>query len=245
MTSDTLSSYPGRSRSHAPLVLVVDDEPEARLYISINLEATGYQVIGAEDGQGALARFAECDPDLVVLDLMMPRLDGFAVCREIRARSSAPILVLSARDRELDKVRALDLGADDYLTKPFGIEEFLARVRAALRRRRALPPENDQRLSVGPLVVDLDARRVLVAGLPVRLTPTEFALIVELAQHAGKVLTHRHLLQRVWGATYGNEGTYLHTYMRRLRRKIEADPRRPRLLLTEPGIGYSLTSPEG
>ncbi len=233
---------PGRLR--AARVLVVDDEPEALLYIAANLRATGYEVMTAGDGEAALARFAERPPDLVVLDLMMPVLDGFVVCRELRRASLVPIVVLSARDREFDKVRALDLGADDYLTKPFGVEEFLARIRAVLRRHHVLSTAAEPSLRVGRLTIDLDARQVTVAGRPVRLTPTEYALVVELARHAGKVLTQRQLLQRVWGADYGDEGSYLHTYMRRLRQKIEADPQHPAILITEPGIGYRLAAGE-
>jgi DNA-binding response OmpR family regulator len=230
------------SRLRAPRILVVDDEPEALLYIAANLQATGYAVITAEDGEAALARMAERAPDLVVLDLMMPGLDGFSVCRTIRAASLVPIVVLSARDREFDKVRALDLGADDYLTKPFGVEEFLARVRAALRRHRFQAEGASRHLRAGPLAIDAGARQVTVAGRLVRLTPIEYALLLEFARHAGAVLTHRQLLQRVWGAEYGDEGSYLHTYIRRLRRKIEADPQRPVLLLSEPGVGYRLAA---
>jgi two-component system KDP operon response regulator KdpE len=238
----TSARLPSPHRLRAPRILVVDDEPEALLYIMSNLQATGYEVVTAEDGAEALERVKQHAPDAIVLDLMMPGLDGFNVCRAIRAVSPVPILILSARDREFDKVRALDLGADDYLTKPFGVEEFLARIRAVLRRHHVLTGVPERHLRVGALSIDLEARQVTVAGQPVRLTPTEYALVVELARHAGAVLTHRQLLQRVWGVEYGNEGSYLHTYIRRLRRKIEADPGRPTLLLTQPGIGYRLAS---
>jgi two-component system KDP operon response regulator KdpE len=233
MNTPRAGPRPATGALRAPLILVVDDEPEALLYATANLHATG-----------ALARCAERAPDLIVLDLMMPGLDGFALCREIRRSSRVPIVVLSARDREYDKVHALDLGADDYLTKPFGVEEFLARVRAMLRRNHVLSNAAQHLLTVGHLTIDLEARQVTVAGRPVRLTPTEFALLAELARHPGKVLTQRHLLQRVWGTDYGDEGSYLHTYMRRLRQKIEADPRRPALLVTEQSIGYRLVPGE-
>jgi two-component system KDP operon response regulator KdpE len=168
----------------------------------------------------------------------MPGPDGFAVCQAIRQRSAVPIIMLSARGQEKDKVKALDLGADDYLTKPFGIEELLARVRAALRRGQMEGPATAEVLDAGDLRIDFAARRVTREGAEVRLTPTEYALLVQLARSAGKVLTHTVLLQRVWGPEYRDESDYLWAYVRRLRRKLEADPEHPRHLLTEPGVGY-------
>ena len=221
-----------------PKVLIVDDEPEVLKYVGANLRARGYDTATAADGNEALARFAEEHPDLVLLDITMPGPDGFAVCQAIRQRSAVPIIVLSARGQEKDKVKALDLGADDYLTKPFGVEELLARVRAALRRGQQEGPATVEALEAGDLRIDFAARRVTVAGAEVRLTPTEYALLAQLARSAGKVLTHTVLLQRVWGPEYRDESDYLWAYVRRLRRKLEADPEHPRHLLTEPGVGY-------
>ncbi len=229
----------------APRVLVVDDEPATVRYVSINLKARGYQVLTAYDGLEALKAVEEHPLDLVILDLGLPGLDGFQVCREIRRFSQVPILVLSARGREQDKVRALDLGADDYLTKPFGVEELLARIRAILRRA-GLSPEGGGRAPYvcGDLKIDFQARRVTVRGEPISLTPTEYRLLTYLALNAGRVLTHRILLQAVWGPEYETEREYLWTYIRRLRQKLEEDPDRPRYILTEPGVGYRLRAPD-
>ncbi|HET8627063.1 MAG TPA: response regulator transcription factor [Thermomicrobiales bacterium] len=224
-----------------PTILVVDDEPEVLKYVGANLRARGYDTATAADGTEALARFGAGVYDLVLLDVTMPGPDGFAVCQAIRARSAVPIIMLSARGQEKDKVRALDLGADDYLTKPFGVDELLARVRAALRRGGpAAGPAADEAFRAGDLRIDYAARRVARAGEEVRLTPTEYELLVQLARSAGKVLTHTVLLQRVWGPEYRDESDYLWAYVRRLRRKLEPDPEHPRYLLTEPGVGYRL-----
>jgi two-component system KDP operon response regulator KdpE len=222
-------------------VLVVDDEQPLREFIRKNLAARGFQVHVAATGLEALAIFEQQPLDLIILDVMMPWLDGLEVTRRLRQRSAVPIIILTALGEQRDKVAALDLGADDYLTKPFGVEELLARVRAVLRRAQAqpaAPPAAAGVLQAGELVLDPDARRVLRAGEPLHLTPTEFALLHVLMSHAGKVLTHREILQRVWGPEYGDETEYLRVYVRRLRHKIEADPLQPRHLVTEHGVGY-------
>ena len=224
-------------------VLVVDDEPETTKYVSANLQARGYDVLTAGDGLMALETFRESVVDLVILDIMMPGLDGFEVCRAIRRRSGVPIIMLSARGQEKDIVRALDLGADDYLTKPFGVEEMLARVRATLRRtpRTGVAPRPP--LVMEDLKIDFAARRIMVRGREVQLTPTEYDLLVHLAINAGRVLTHRALLQAVWGLEYSDETEYVWVYIRRLRRKIEPDPGNPRYILTQPGVGYCFVAP--
>lgn len=224
-------------------VLVVDDEPETVKYVSANLRARGYDVLAAQDGRTALKVFGESIVDLVILDIMMPGPDGFEVCRAIRQQSDVPIVMLSARGQEKDVVRALNLGADDYLTKPFGVEEMLARVRAVLRRTAQPPATPRPPLSVGDLEIDFAARRVLVRSRQVQLTPTEYKLLAHLAVNAGRVLSHRLLLQAVWGPEYGDETEYLWAYIRRLRRKIEPDPGNPRYILTHPGVGYSFAAP--
>jgi len=226
-----------------PRVLLVDDEPETIKYVSANLRARGYDVLTAEDGLTALKAFRESVVDLVILDIMMPAPDGFEVCRAIRRRSGVPIIMLSARGQEKDIVRALDLGADDYLTKPFGVEEMLARVRAALRRIPQTGVTPRPPLVMKDLEIDFVARRVTVRGSAVQLTPTEYDLLVHLAVNAGRVLTHRTLLQAVWGPEYGDETEYVWVYIRRLRRKIEPDPNNPRYILTQPGVGYSFVAP--
>ncbi len=222
-------------------ILVADDEAPLRDFISRNLRARGYTVLEASNGLEAMALWETEAPQLLVLDIMMPRLDGLEVCRRIRERSIVPIIVLTALDAESDKVAALDQGADDCLTKPFGVEELLARVRASLRRSdwesQAPKPEPGVR-RYGPLAIDLEGHVVSRDGVEIRLTPTEFALLAQLVTHAGKVLTHRQLLQRVWGEEYGAEAEYLRVYMGRLRRKIEEDAANPRHLVTEQGVGY-------
>jgi two-component system KDP operon response regulator KdpE len=218
-------------------VLVVDDEPQIRRALRTALAGHGYRVEVAEDGEAALTMLAGRPPDVVVLDLMMPGVDGFEVLRQTRAWSRVPIVVLSARGQERDKVEALDLGADDYLTKPFGIAELLARVRAVLRRAG---PVAGSRLTVGNVGIDLARHVVTKAGVEVHLTPTEYDLLRVLAVDAGKVLTHRQLLERVWGGYAAANSQQLRVYVNYLRRKLEDDPARPRLLLTEPGVGYRL-----
>ncbi len=224
-----------------PRVLIVDDEPETLKYVGANLKARGYDVVTAADGNEALQRSEEDLFDLILLDITMPGPDGFAVCQAIRQRSTVPIIMLSARGQEKDKVKALDLGADDYITKPFGIEELLARIRSSLRRSQQDTMQSGP-LVVGDLTINFDERRVFRDGQEVKLTPTEYALLVQLVRSSGKVLSHSVLLQRVWGPEYGEESDYLWAYVRRLRRKLEADPEHPRYILTEPGVGYRFSS---
>jgi len=218
-------------------VLVVDDEPQIRRALRTALGGHGYAVEVAEDGEGALAALAARVPDVVVLDLMMPGIDGLEVVRQTRAWSKVPIVVLSARGEERVKVEALDLGADDYLTKPFGLDELLARVRAVLRRAGA--PQNPV-LTAGDVAIDLARHVVTRRGEEVHLTPTEYDLLRVLATDADKVLTHRQLLERVWGGYASENSQQLRVYVNYLRRKLEDDPARPRLLVTEPGVGYRL-----
>ncbi len=226
-----------------PRVLVVDDEPETVKYVGANLRARGYDVLTAADGRTALKVFDESVVDLIILDIMMPGPDGFEVCQAIRQRSDVPIIMLSARGQEKDVVSALDLGADDYLTKPFGVEEMLARVRAALRRSARTGVTLRPPVTAGELKIDFAARLVTVQDREVRLTPTEYELLAQLAINAGRVLTHRALLQAVWGPEYGDETEYVWAYVRRLRRKIEPDPSNPEYILTEPGVGYHFVGP--
>ncbi|MEZ4862518.1 MAG: response regulator transcription factor [Caldilineaceae bacterium] len=224
-------------------VLLVDDELQTLKYIGANLRARGYEILTAGDGRVGLKLFEENLVDLLILDIMMPGLDGFQLCQAVRRQSDVPIVILSARGHEKDIVRALDLGADDYLTKPFGVEEMLARVRAVLRRaaQRAITP--CQPVALCDLKIDFATRQVTVQDESVNLTPTEYNLLAHLALNAGRVLTHRALLQAVWGPEYGDETDYLWAYIRRLRRKVEPDPGNPRYILTQPGVGYTLCCP--
>jgi two-component system KDP operon response regulator KdpE len=219
-------------------VLVVDDEHSIRRAVGRALTARGYDVQLATDGEQALSVAAAFQPDLVVLDLNLPALDGLSVCRQLRVWSSVPILVLSVREDEADKVAALDLGADDYLTKPFGIDELLARVRALLRRAGAQGAAKPVRFRTNELEIDLDTSSVTRAGAEVRLTKTEWALLTALCQHPGKLLTHRWLLERVWGHGYAEDVDVLRVFISQLRKKLEQDPARPKLIATDPGIGY-------
>jgi len=222
-------------------ILVVDDDPELLRLVEICLSVTKAQVYTAPDGQMGLRQFFLLRPDLVVLDVMMPDLDGWQVCQHVRLHSDVPILFLTAMGREEDVVRGLDCGAVDYVTKPFSPRVLVARVRAALRRR-ALTPGPDRPpthgYSDGHLTVDLDAHRVLVRGQPVRLTAKEYQLLACLLRNAGRVLTYRQILEEVWGWEYQNNADYAHVYMWRLRKKLERDPRNPQYLLTEHGVGY-------
>lgn len=221
-------------------VLVVDDEPAIRRTVSAGLSARGYAVRVASTGQEAVASAAEDPPDLVILDLGLPDIDGVDVCRRIRAWSQVPILVLSAEASDYRKVLALDEGADDYVTKPFSMPELLARVRVALRHRPSADGEDDPAvLEVGDLRIDLARHRVSVADREVELTPKEFAFLALLARWPGRVLTHRAILQEVWGPEYGHETHYLRVYASQLRKKLQDRPERPRLV-TEPGVGYRL-----
>ncbi|HYT79278.1 MAG TPA: response regulator transcription factor [Actinomycetota bacterium] len=219
-------------------ILVVDDEEEIRRAVGRALAARDYVVETAEDGEQAVAAARRFDPDLVVLDLNMPGLDGFAVCRQLRTWSQVPILVLSVREDETDKVTALDLGADDYLTKPFGTDELMARVRALLRRAGAQGSPPAVRFVAEGLEIGLDAHRVIRSGEDVKLTKTEWSLLEELSRHPGKLLTHNWLLEHVWGPGYTGDVDVLRVFISQLRGKIEPDPARPRIIATDPGIGY-------
>jgi two-component system, OmpR family, KDP operon response regulator KdpE len=217
-------------------VLVVDDEPQILRGMGTNLRARGYEVDTAADGEQALDVAARQRPDVVILDLGLPGIDGIEVIRGLRAWSSMPIVVLSARDQERDKVLALDAGADDYVTKPFGMDELLARLRAAVRR--STPADEAAVVETPAFSVDLGAKRVSSAEGDVRLTPTEWHLVELLVRHPGKLLSQRQLLHEVWGQRYEDETNYLRVYMAQIRRKLEPDPARPRFFITEPGMGY-------
>jgi two-component system, OmpR family, KDP operon response regulator KdpE len=218
-------------------VLVVDDEAPIRRALAANLKARGYDVDAAETGEQALDLAARHHPDVVLLDLGLPGIDGLEVIDGLRGWTRVPIVVLSARGAERDKVAALDAGADDYVAKPFGMDELLARLRAAVRR--ATPADEEPVVATTDFTVDLSAKRVLdPAGEPVRLTPTEWQLLEVLVRHAGKLVTQRQLLRDVWGPSYGDESNYLRVHMAHLRRKLEPDRSRPRYLITEPGMGY-------
>jgi len=221
-------------------ILVVDDEPHILRALGTSLRGAGYEVVTATAAAEALTAAAMRPPDAVILDLVLPDGSGIDVCRELRQWTDVPVLVLSAVGDEHEKVLALDAGADDYVTKPFGIDELLARLRAVLRRA---PPAGDPVIDLGELVVDVEKRLVTLHGEPVALTPTEFELLRFLVQNEVKLLTHPAILQAVWGPNYGKESNYLHVYVSQLRRKIEADPTRPRYLLTESGAGYRLVRP--
>jgi two-component system, OmpR family, KDP operon response regulator KdpE len=221
-------------------ILAVDDEPQILRALATNLRARGYDVDLAETGETALTIAATKHPDLVILDLGLPGIDGVEVIRGLRGWTRVPIIVLSVREAERHKVAALDAGADDYVTKPFGIEELLARLRAALRR--ALP-RGEPTIEVGDLRIDLDKHSVSRAGEPIRLTPHEFGMLSLFARNQGKLLTHRTILREVWGPAYQVESHYLHVYVSQLRRKLERDSTRPRYILTEPGAGYRFVDP--
>ncbi len=227
--------------SDGPLVLVVEDEPQMRRFIRASLNSHGYRVIEAERAGEVVALMTSHNPALVLLDLGLPDGDGIDVTTRLREWSRVPIIVISARGREDDKVAALDAGADDYLTKPFGVNELLARMRVALRHaERGDGSTSPQVLVFGDLTVDLARREVAKGSEPVHLTPIEYKLLVLFAQHAGKVLTHRQILKEVWGPAYATQTHYVRVHMAELRKKVEADPSRPKLLITEPGVGYRL-----
>ena len=225
----------------ATRILVVEDDRNIVDLIRANLSIRGYDVVVSDDGSKVLWMLEVERPDLVILDLMLPGADGFELCREIRERSSVGIIVVSARRGEHDKVSALNLGADDYITKPFGVEELLARISATLRRTRpgTAEPAEDPRIEIGDVIIDLDAQLVTSAGKAVHLTPTEFALLRELALNRGRLLSHATLLRRVWGVGYETETEYIRVYVRRLRAKLEP-PGSPPLIITEPRAGYRL-----
>jgi two-component system KDP operon response regulator KdpE len=217
-------------------VLVVDDEPQIVRALTTNLKALGYETGAAATGEEALIEAANRRPDAVILDLGLPGVDGVEVIRGLRGWSGMPIIVLSVRDREDDKIAALDAGADDYVTKPFGMGELLARLRAALRR--AVPGEETALVETPDFVIDLSAKKVGRDQEEVRLTPTEWGIVEVLARNPGRLVTQRQLLRDVWGPSYGEESNYLRVYMAQIRRKLEPDPGRPRYFLTEPGMGY-------
>ena len=227
-------------------ILIADDDPQLLRLMMRNLQLEGYDVLGVGDGQQALSRIEQRAPDLVLLDVMMPKMDGFTVCHRVRQFSRVPIIMVTARGQDQDKVRGLDLGADDYLAKPFSVEELLARVRAVLRRSQLAANRSSQGLqatmTTGDLTVDYSQHSVRRAGEELTFTPTEYRLLAYLAQNAGRILPHDLLLEQVWGAEYLGEKHVLHVTIARLRSKIEADPTRPRYLLTRAGVGYTLAA---
>jgi two-component system, OmpR family, KDP operon response regulator KdpE len=223
-------------------VLVVDDEPQILRALRASLRGAGYEVETADTAAGALTAAALAPPDAVILDLVLPDGRGTDVTRELRTWSTVPVIVLSVVGEESEKVAALDAGADDYVTKPFGVDELLARLRAAMRR---VEPSSEPVIEIGELRIDLEKRAVSVNGKPVQLTPHEFELLRLLAQNEGKLMTHTAILREVWGRAYSDESHYLHVYVSQLRRKIEDDPARPQYVLTEPGAGYRLVDPSG
>ena len=223
-----------------PRILVVDDEPQLTRVLRTGLKSRGYDVRVAADGLSGFETFTDWHPDLVITDLAMPVMDGLELSRRIRAISSVPIIVLSAKGEEKTKVEALDIGADDYITKPFGIDELLARVRASLRRAATVVNSESEStvLTAGDFHIDLETRKVLVADREIHLTPKEFDLLVYFVKHSGKVLTHRNLLAAIWGGNYVEQNEYLRVFVGNLRKKLEPDPATPRYILTEPWIGY-------
>src|SRR5438876_10714945 len=229
-------------------IVAADDDPQLLRLVTRNLEFEEYEVLPASDGVLALEQVEAHSPDLVLLDVMMPRMDGFTVCQRIREFSSVPIIIVTARGQDQDKVRGLDLGADDYLTKPFSVEELLARVRAVLRRSQFVANDRAvaaQTMTIGDLTIDFTQHLVTMAGREITLTPTEYRIISYLAQNAGRVVTQDLLLEHVWGAEYIGESHMLQVNINRLRRKLEADPTHPRYILTKVGIGYFLSTHPG
>lgn len=218
-------------------ILIVDDEQQITVVLRSGLTKHGYDVRVANEGQAALELFDAWTPDLVITDLSMPNMNGLKLCHELRAKSSVPIIVLSVKNDEVTKVEALDIGADDYVTKPFGMGELLARVRATLRRSPAPSPETTV-LEEGDFCVDLESREVRVDGKEIRLSPKEFDLLIFFIRNSGKVLTHRKLLANIWGGNYTDQTEYLRVFVRHLRKKVEPDPAKPRYILTEPWVGY-------
>jgi len=226
--------------SQEAIILLIEDEPEIRRFLRTTLPAHGFRLHEAVTGKDGLTEAKARNPDLILLDLGLPDLEGNEVIRQIREWTTTPIIVLSARDQEQAKVAALDLGADDYVTKPFGVNELLARMRAALRHASRPADGGDSVFALGDLTVDLGRRQVFVTGKEVHLTPIEYKLLTTLIRYAGKVLTHRQLLKEVWGPLHVEEGHYLRVYMRQLRNKLESNPAHPRYLVTELGVGYRL-----
>ena len=224
-----------------PRILIVDDDLVIIKFLRANLKASDYETLTAMDGAEALEVIERELPDLVILDIMMPNMDGFEVCRQLREWSRLPVIILSARGDVTDKVKCLNLGADDYITKPFGVGELTARVRSMLRRTKAAAAISIQpSFTSGDLKINFAQRQVTIAGNEVKLTPTEYRLLEEFVVNAGKVLTHKYLLNKVWGPEYGEEKEYLRVFIARLRTKLEADPKNPRYIITVPGVGYQL-----
>ena len=223
-----------------PLLLLIEDDLQMRRFLRASLHAQGFRFLEAETGEAGIELARTQTPDVILLDLGLPDLDGIQVTERLRGWTRIPIIVISARGRETDKVEALDAGADDYLTKPFGVSELLARIRVALRHADGLPSGEQPVLEVGGLRMDLDRHQVTLEDREIRLTPIEYKLLTLLARHPGKVLTHRQILKEIWGPAATEQTHYLRVYMAQLRRKIEKDPARPHLLVTEPGVGYRL-----
>lgn len=225
------------------LILLIEDEPQMRRFLRVTLQSQGYRLIEAETGEGGLVQAARRKPVVILLDLGLPDMDGLEVTAKLREWTNTPIIVLSAREQERDKVRALDAGADDYLTKPFGADELLARIRVSLRHRaRQEAGQEEPVFQSGELRVDFTRRQVLLVGEEVHLTPIEYRLLTTLIRYADRVVTHNQLLREVWGPRQANQVQYLRVYMGQLRQKLEADPARPRFLINEPGIGYRFKS---
>ncbi len=226
---------------NGPLILIVEDEPQMLRFIRASLGSHGYRLLEAGTAQEATQLATTHAPELILMDLGLPDMDGLELTKQMREWTRTPIIVISARGREDDKVLALDAGADDYLTKPFGINELLARIRVALRHvREAASNVSEPVLTIRDLTLDLGKRQVLVSGKEVHLTPTEYKLLALLAQHRGKVLTHRQILKDVWGPAYANQSHYVRVHMAELRKKVETDAARPKLIVTEPGVGYRM-----
>ena len=225
-----------------PSIVLIEDEPPIRRFLRATLTGQGYRLFEVGTGADALVEVAQRQPDIVILDLGLPDIDGVEVIRRLREWSAVPIIVLSARGQERDKVTALDAGADDYVSKPFSAGELLARVRVALRHSAGAAHEESAAFKLGELQVDLLRRHVIVKGVEVRLTPIEYKLLATLVKHAGKVVTHQQLLREVWGPSHDDQSHYVRVYMAHLRHKLEAEPARPRYLLTEPGVGYRLAA---
>lgn len=219
-------------------ILVIDDESQIRKLLKVSLKSQGFYIEESHDGRDGINKVAIIKPDLVILDLGLPDMDGKEVIREIREWSNVPIVILTARDQEQEKIEALDNGADDYITKPFGIGELLARIRVCLRRKTE--DENEHIFNFGGLIIDLVNRRITVDNKEIKLTPTEYEIIKVLAQNAGKVITHKQLLKKVWGNAYDNDNNYIRVYIGQIRRKIEPNPAQPCYIITESGVGYRL-----
>jgi two-component system, OmpR family, KDP operon response regulator KdpE len=227
-----------------PLILLIEDEAQMRRFLRASLTSNGYRLIESETGKDGLAQAVARTPDLILLDLGLPDIDGLKVTESLRKWATMPIVVISARDHEEQKIKALDAGADDFVTKPFGVGELLARIRVALRHSAGASSSGSTQFSVGELQVDLGRRLVRVRGQEVHLTPIEYKLLTTLIQHAGQVVTHRQLLHQVWGPNSSEHTQYLRVYMGQLRRKLEHEPNRPIYLVTEPGVGYRLRDEE-